>query len=236
MRLSFPPLFSETLKIVNKHLLNIVGIALSYIFFTFLIDTYLAYLAKVYATAPNPGLLFIATTIASTLTGALEIIANALMVILVVQRETGVSASLPKIMQYIVSRFFPLLFTLGLVQLVTSIGFVFFIIPGIIFSLAYSQSSIFAIVEGDGALTAMKKSWQLTKRSLIQLFIVYVLYCLVIFIPIFVFILGFSMLKMPEVYLKYVITFVLIMFLNFSLIFGYVVWKTLKLKQTYAPV
>lgn len=96
---------------------------------------------------------------------------NATLVIHMLNKENQTQARLSQVVLYTLKRLVPEIFTLILMNIVTALGMILLIIPGIIFLIMYSQAPYFALIEGMGPVQSLKASAQLTKGSRMKIFI-----------------------------------------------------------------
>jgi len=215
------PALKETFKLIKEHIVEIILI----ISFSALV------LYCLNAIPIQHSLLAISDMrILTALAGVfIYIVGSSLLIILILKSEAGLSASFFQTAHYVLIRLFPVFFALLFLYIITTVGFLLFIIPGVIFSIAYSQTFNFALIEGDGPIAALKKSWQITKGSRRQLFNIYALFGFTTGIPLFLIALCISIIFKSPVYSQYLMTATTsIIFI----VFNYVLWKMLKQKGT----
>lgn len=116
------------------------------------------------------------------------------LVISVVNNEHNTSASFSTIISYILRSAGRIVGTTILVGLVVGGGYVLLIVPGIIFSLMYSQAYYLTLIDGLGPVAALKQSKVLTKYNKKKIFNIYFLVgvlSLVVYMPL-------ALLKIPS--------------------------------------
>ncbi|MCX6732888.1 MAG: hypothetical protein NTV98_05100, partial [Candidatus Roizmanbacteria bacterium] len=115
-----------------------------------------------------------------------------LFVIIIVSRDITPPVPFIRQLRYVLGRLVPLYLTALFYSVIVGVGTFFFIIPGIIFAIKYSQAVFFAVVDGDNQSNAFKHSAEITKgnylRLIRQAFVVGILYLVfllpVLFLPI----------------------------------------------------
>ncbi len=86
-------------------------------------------------------------------------------------REIGIIEAYSRILR----RFFPLLGTILLSGVVVGIGFMFFIVPGIFLWIWFAFIPQTVVLEGEGGISAMKRSKYLVKGYFVKTFILLIL-------------------------------------------------------------
>lgn len=146
---------------------------------------------------------------------------NSLIFIIIENRESSLSLSIPSILQYIFSRLLPVLITWILYEALTLLGLLFFIIPGLVFAVSFSQSNYFTLIDGENPIVALKSSWRVMKGNRLQFMSLSLIYGIIIYI----------IFQSPNLFLKlpYFAEIIFSTFMiNIVMIINYVIWKTLK--------
>ncbi|MFA6513319.1 MAG: hypothetical protein WCT34_03945 [Patescibacteria group bacterium] len=91
------------------------------------------------------------------------------LVISIVTKDTSQAVPISKQLQYIFQRFIPVFITLYLYSFICMFGMILLIIPGLIFTIKYSQSLFFALVGGEGPIKSLKSSARITHGKYLHL-------------------------------------------------------------------
>jgi hypothetical protein len=214
MKPSFSPTLKESFRLIKRNAVEITGIAL---FFTLC--------PLIISHIPTPKIIIIILII---FFGFVIFLLQSLLIIIVVGRETGYSVPFLKNIQYMLTRLIPVFLTFCLSQIIISIGSLLLVIPGIIFMIGYSQAFNFALIGGDSPISALKKSWQITKGKRFLLFGLYFLFVIIIDAPFLLINILLIFIKFPY----YLLYFLGSIMSSIFFIINYVLWKTLNQNQT----
>lgn len=155
-----------------------------------------------------------------------------LLPIIILNRESGQSISYPKMIQYLLSRFIPIVITNALLTLIVFIGSILLIIPGIIWQYTFSQAHLFTLIDGFSPIQSLKLSRRATQGSKMKIFNLTFLMGVIYGVPLAVLSIFLTAFKIPE-----------FLILNMALgVFGsclysvtnYVIWKRLKQKLVFS--
>lgn len=216
MQLSLGSIIRESFRLVKKYFALFL---LTAVFYTVFVYIYLGLAVYI-----PPILRFLLSGIVQNV---IFYISNSLLILIILSFETKSVLSIPKIIQYLITRLIPLIVVWYLIQFITIIGLILFIIPGIIFSIAFSQAIYFVLIDGLGPIAALKSSWNLTKgkrRFLFDLIWQYTFILGIIYLP-------FYLLTLIPQIPKFIQMYIGAIGLSVFMIAGYVVWKNLKLHQ-----
>ncbi|PIY69271.1 hypothetical protein COY90_01545 [Candidatus Roizmanbacteria bacterium CG_4_10_14_0_8_um_filter_39_9] len=143
-----------------------------------------------------------------------------LLIISVVNSEHNTSASFSTMVSYILRSAGRIVGTTILVGLVVVGGYLLLIVPGIIFSLMYSQAYYLSLIDGLGPMESLKQSKILTKFNKKKIFNIYFLVgvlSLVIYMPL-------AFLKIPS----YITNLFEYAWGGYMMILNYTIFKKLK--------
>jgi hypothetical protein len=168
----------------------------------------------------NVSMYLLAAIVTNVLYSVGSLLGCYLFLILIISRDIAPPVPFAKQLRYVLGRLIPLYLTAAFYSVIVGLGTVFFIIPGIIFAIKYSQAAMFSVVDGDNQSNAFKHSAEITRgnylRIIRQAFVVGILYLIlllpVIFLPIPSFI---------KIFYYFVVLFI-------GEIVNYVTWKILK--------
>ena len=86
--------------------------------------------------------------------------------------------------------FFRYLFATILYNLISILGLFLFFIPGIIFAIRFSFYDYFLVDKNSGIVESLKRSWQITRGNLINLFLLYLLFLVINFFGFLALVIG----------------------------------------------
>lgn len=90
--------------------------------------------------------------------------------------------------------------------IIVTVGFIFFIIPGIYFAIRLQFAPAFIVQENSGVIDSLKMSWNITKGNIGQLFLLWLAMTGICILGFIVLIIGIFV-AVPVVYMMYCYTF-----------------------------
>jgi len=219
MDLSFKSIHYQTVLILKSNTKEIVVLTLIN---TFLISLFskLSQIIEKINDVPTALLAFLVA-----LTPIIIAVLFLLLPIIILNKESGHNISYQKMIQYVLTRFIPLIGTNILFGLIVFAGYLLFIIPGLVLYYSYGQASFFTLIDGTGPIQSLKLSKIATKKSKRKIFNLVAIIGLVYGVPLAIVTIILTVFKIPEFLIlnMCIETFGTYLFS----ISSYVIWKTL---------
>lgn len=99
------------------------------------------------------------------ITAALTALNTGLVIEIISRKYLGENMPISKYVKNTLPRIVPLIFAVFLVGILTSLGFVLLVIPGIVIMLGLALTNEVIIIERIGIIAAMKRSWKLAEKQ-----------------------------------------------------------------------
>lgn len=220
MDLSFKSIFSQSTSILKSNKKEVIVLTVINTYFLYLI-TNLSRIIEQVKDAPSAIFAFFVA-----ITPILSALLFLLLPIIILNKESGHNISYPKMIQYTATRFIPLAITNIMYGAIVLVGYLLFIIPGLIWFYTYGQAHLFSLIDGLNPIQSLKMSKMVTKKCKRKLFNVLALIGIVYGVPLALINLVLTIFKIPEFM---VLSMGIEVFGSYLFsITNYVIWKTLR--------